>query len=323
MKTITNKVLNNRTYLLLILLVLEILLLSLSSPYFLNISNLIEITQFGAMLILLALGESIVILSGREGIDLSVGSSLSLAGVFFGLSIKAGASIPVAVAITLLSGIFLGAINALLIAIIKLPALIATLGTQYIFGSLALFLTGGIPISGFPESFKSLSLENTFGIPNQILFIIIPVCVIILILIYKTKFGRKVYLMGTNPEAAKFAGINEKRIRFIVYTIPGLLAAIGAIISNSWLMTARADAGVGMELQAITIACLGGIAVEGGRGNLSAVIIGVLIITMMNSGLQIANVNSVWQLAVLGFILLIAVVFNQVAVRLSKKQKRT
>lgn len=323
MKTITNKVLNNRTYLLLILLVLEILLLSLSSPYFLNISNLIEITQFGAMLILLALGESIVILSGREGIDLSVGSSLSLAGVFFGLSIKAGASIPVAVAITLLSGILLGAINALLIAIIKLPSLIATLGTQYIFGSLALFLTGGIPISGFPESFKSLSLENTFGIPNQILFIIIPVCVIILILVYKTKFGRKVYLMGTNPEAAKFAGINEKRIRFIVYTIPGLLAAIGAIISNSWLMTARADAGVGMELQAITIACLGGIAVEGGRGNLSAVIIGVLIITMMNSGLQIANVNSVWQLAVLGFILLIAVIFNQVAVRLSKKQKRT
>lgn len=323
MKTITNKVLNNRTYLLLILLVLEILLLSLSSPYFLNISNLIEITQFGAMLILLALGESIVILSGREGIDLSVGSSLSLAGVFFGLSIKAGASIPIAVTITLLSGVLLGAINALLIAIIKLPALIATLGTQYIFGSLALFLTGGIPISGFPESFKALSLESTFGIPNQILFIIIPVCAIILVLVYKTKFGRKVYLMGTNPEAAKFAGINEKRIRFIVYTIPGLLAAIGAIISNSWLMTARADAGVGMELQAITIACLGGIAVEGGRGNLSAVIIGVLIITMMNSGLQIANVNSIWQLAVLGFILLIAVIFNQVAVRLSKKQKRT
>lgn len=321
MKTILNKVLNNRTYLLLILLVLEILLLSLSSPYFLNISNLIEITQFGAMLILLALGESIVILSGREGIDLSVGSSLSLAGVFFGLSVKAGASIPVAVIITLLSGILLGAINALLIAIIKLPALIATLGTQYIFGSLALFLTGGIPISGFPESFKALSLENTFGIPNQILFIIIPVCTIILIMMYKTKFGRKVYLMGTNPEAAKFAGINEKRIRFIVYTIPGLLAAIGAIISNSWLMTARADAGVGMELQAITIACLGGIAVEGGRGNLSAVIIGVLIITMMNSGLQIANVNSVWQLAVLGFILLIAVIFNQVAVKYSKKQK--
>ncbi|MHC1773702.1 MAG: ABC transporter permease [Flexilinea sp.] len=302
----------SRTALLLVLLVVEVLILSLFSPYLLNISNLIQITQFGAVLILLALGESIVMLSGREGIDLSVGAALSLSGVFFGLAMKAGLGIPAAVVITLISGCILGAINGFLVSITKMPALIATLGTQYVFSSLALYLTNGIPISGFPDSFKFLSLESTLGIPNQILFVVIPVCIMVMILIYTTKFGRKVYLLGTNPEAARFAAINERKIRFEVYMIPGILAALGAIVTNSWLMTARADAGSGMELQAITVACLGGIAVEGGRGNLGAVIIGVLIITMMNSGLQIANVNSIWQLAVLGFVLLIAVIFNHI-----------
>jgi len=312
----------SRTLFLLMLLIIEVMILSLLSPYFLKLSNLIEITQFGAILILLAMGESIVMLSGGEGIDLSVGSMLSLSGVFFGLVIQAKYSMEVAIIITIIAGGILGSINAFFIAIMKMPPLIATLGTQYVFGSLALYLTNGIPISGFPKSFEFLSLESTFGIPNQILFIVIPISIVILILMYKTKFGREVYLLGTNPIAAKYGAINEKKVRFIVYIIPGLLAALGAIISNSWLMTARADAGLGLELQAITVACLGGIAVEGGRGNLGAVIISVLIITMMNSGLQIANVNSIWQLAVLGFVLLIAVSFNHIVSNiLSKPQK--
>lgn len=302
---------SSRTRMLFFLLAVEILLLSFSSRYFLSIQNLIELTQFGAVLLLLALGESIVMLSGREGIDLSIGAILSLSGVIFGLLIRAGAGLMIALGLTVVVGFFLGFVNGLLISVVKIPSLIATLGTQYIFSSLALFLTGGIPISGFPESFKFLSLKSTFGIPNQILFVAFPVSAAILILMYMTKFGRQVYLLGTNPEAAKFAVIDERKIKIAIYMVAGLLASFGAIINNSWIMTARADAGTGLELQAITVACLGGIAVEGGKGSLGAVIAGVLVLTILNSGLQIANVNSVWQLAVLGIVLLAAVVFNQ------------
>ncbi len=323
MKQFMLSIAKSRAKFLVILLVIEIILLSLTSPYFLNFSNLIEITQFGAILMLLALGESLVILGGRDGIDLSIGATLSLSGVIFGLAVKAGADIPAAVILTIVSGLVLGSINGLMVSFLGIPSLIATLGTQYIYSSLALFLTSGIPISGFPDSFKFLSLESTAGIPNQILFVVIPACIIMMVLMYKTKFGRRLYLLGTNPEAAKFTAINEKRIRFTIYAIAGVLASLGAIINNSWLMTARADAGTGLELQAITVAVLGGIAVSGGSGMLGAVIMGVLIITMMNSGLQIANVNSIWQLAVLGIVLILAVIFNIVIGKLVSKAEKT
>lgn len=311
MKKIAFSIAKSRTKFLLLLFVIEIIVLSLISPYFFSVNNLMQVTQFGASLTLLSLGEALVMIAGRDGIDISVGSAMSLSGVIFGLIVVNGGNIFVATLITLATGAVLGLINGLLVAVAKVPALIATLGTQYIYGSLALYLTGGIPISGFPDGFKVLSLESTLGIPNQILFVIVPVSILVFILIYKMKFGRRVYLMGTNPEAAKFTGIKEKRIRSSVYILTGVLAAVSAIINNSWLMTARADAGTGMEMQAITVAVLGGIGVAGGIGHLGGVLIGVVIITMMNSGLQIANVNSVWQLATLGFILIIAIILNQ------------
>ncbi len=323
MKKIAFSIAKSRTKFLLVLFVLEIIILSGISPYFFDMNNLLQVTQFGATLTLLSLGEALVMIGGRDGIDISVGSAMSLSGVIFGIAVMKGAGILLAVVITILTGIVLGAINGALIAVAKVPALIATLGTQYVYGSLALYLTGGIPISGFPKSFEFLSLESTFGIPNQILFVVIPVSFVVFILIYKMKFGRKVYLMGTNPEAAKFGGIREIRTRMGIYMITGVLAAVSAVINNSWLMTARADAGTGMEMQAITVAVLGGIGVAGGIGHLGGVLMGVVIITMMNSGLQIANVNSVWQLAALGFILILAIILNQLMSRFVAKVEKS
>lgn len=310
MRKVAFSIAKSRTKFLLLLFVVEMIILSLISPYFFSLSNLMQVTQFGAALTLLSLGESLVMIAGRDGIDISVGSIMSLSGVVFGLAVVNGCSIFAATLLTLITGVALGSINGFLVAVAKVPALIATLGTQYIYGSLALYLTGGIPISGFPESFEFLSLESTFGIPNQILFVVIPVTILVLLLVYKMKFGRRVYLMGTNPEAAKYTGIKERSVRMWVYILAGVLAAISAVINNSWLMTARADAGTGMEMQAITVAVLGGIGVAGGVGHLGGVLIGVIIITMMNSGLQIANINSIWQLATLGFILIIAIILN-------------
>lgn len=310
MSKIVFAIAKSRTKFLLLLLIVEMVILSCISPYFLNLNNLLQVTQFGATLTLLSLGEALVMLGGRDGIDISIGASMSLSGVIFGMVILRGQGIFVAVLITLVGGIILGAVNGLLVACAKVPALIATLGTQYVYGSLALYLTGGVPISGFPKAFETLSLKSTLGIPNQILYVVIPITIMVLILIYKMKFGRRVYLLGTNPEAAKFTGIKEVKIRMAIYVLAGILAAVSAIINNSWLMTARADAGSGMEMQAITVAVLGGIGVAGGTGHLGGVLIGVIIITMMNSGLQMANVNSIWQLAVLGLILIMAIILN-------------
>lgn len=201
MRKIAFSIAKSRTKFLLLLFVIEMVILSLISPYFFSLSNLMQVTQFGAALTLLSLGESLVMIAGRDGIDISIGSIMSLSGVIFGLAVINGCSILAATILTLLTGVVLGSINGFLVAVAKVPALIATLGTQYIYGSLALYLTGGIPISGFPESFEFLSLESTFGIPNQILFVVIPVTILVLILVYKMKFGRRVYLMGTDGRA--------------------------------------------------------------------------------------------------------------------------
>ena len=233
MKKLAFSIAKSRTKFLLLLLVIEMIILSCISPYFFNMNNLLQVTQFGATLTLLSLGEALVMISGRDGIDISIGSTMSLSGVIFGLAVMNGANIPIAAFVTLLGGVVFGAVNGVLVAVARVPALIATLGTQYIYSSLALYLTGGIPISGFPDSFALLSLKSTFGIPNQMLFVVIPVSVLIFILVYKMKFGRRVYLMGTNPEAAKYAGIREMKVRAMVYVLAGVLASVSAIINNS------------------------------------------------------------------------------------------
>jgi ribose/xylose/arabinose/galactoside ABC-type transport system permease subunit len=301
----------SRTYFLIGLLVLLIFVLTLMSQDFLTVGNLLGITQFGAVLALVAIAQSLVITSGNGGIDLSIGSIVSLSGVVIGLLVTAGMNIWIASIFGVIAGGLLGAFNGLSISIIGLPPFIATLGTMYMYGSIALVLTGGAPISGFPESFGFLGQGTLLGLPTQILTIVIPVFLVISFIVYRTVFGRHIYLVGTNETAARFANISVKKTRFLIYTLSGLLAGMGSVIMCSWLMTARADVGDGLELQAITVAVLGGINILGGQGKLGGVMLAVLIVTFLSSGLQIANVNSIWQLAILGIILIGAVALNQ------------
>lgn len=305
------RLLERRSVLLVMLLVLVIIVMSLISPYFLNVVNLLGITQFGAVLVLLAIGQSLVIVSGRGGIDLSIGSILSLSGVVIGMLVQQGVNVWAASALGIVAGGLFGALNGLMVAYIGLPPLITTLGTNYLYGSLALYLTKGLPISGFPKSFEFLGQGLIFGIPAQVLLVALPVFVLFWFIIYRTKFGREVYLIGTNEVAARFSAIQVKQVRFSLYAISGLLAGLGAVVMCSWLMTARADVGNGMDMQSITVAVLGGVSITGGQGHLGAVMLAVLVVTMLSSGLQIANINSMWQLAILGMILLFAVALNQ------------
>jgi len=308
------QLLSNRVYFLLILLLIVMVVMSLISPYFLNIDNLITMARFGAVLALVGLGQSLIILAGGAGIDLSVGSMISLAGVLFGFMVTAGLNVWLSAVFAILIGGILGSVNGLTIAIWGLPPLIGTLGTMYAYSALALVMTNGVPISGYPDSFSFLANGKVLGLPTQIILVIIPVFLMLLFTVRRTNFGRWIYLVGVNENSAQFSGIQVKRVRFILYVISGLLAGMGAVIMSSWLMASRPDAGSGMDMRSITVAVLGGTDIYGGVGNITGTILAVLIVTMIASGLQLANINTIWQLAVLGVILLGAVSLNQVFV---------
>lgn len=318
--TIISKLLTNRVYLLFTLLVVIMFILSVLSPYFLNAETLLNITRMGAVLALVSMGQSLVILAGGAGIDLSVGSIVSLAGVIFGLLIKAGLNIWFAAGLTVVAGGLLGMVNGITVAWLGLPPLVGTLGTMWIYGAIALVVTRGIPISGFPQEFAFIGDGRVLGIPAQILLVVVPVFLILQVMLSRTYLGRWIYLIGVNSEAARFSGIPVIWIRFFLYTLSGLLAGLGAIVMASWLMAARPDVGNGLELQSITVTVLGGTNIFGGFGSLIGTILAVLIVTLMASGLQLGGINTIWQLAVLGFILLGAVALNQFI--LSRESKR-
>lgn len=302
----------DRRVLLGVLIVLVGALMSLLSPYFLRPENLLSMTQFGAIIGLLALGQSIVILGGRGGIDLSVGSTMSLAGVVMGLAATHLAIGPWASAvIAVICGVGLGAVNGFLIAVLRLPALITTLSTLFLYASLALVLTGGGQLGGFEsDGFPSLGQSAIAGIPTQVVAVLVPAFAIAIWMQYRTVFGRRLHQIGSSDHAAALAGTNVERLRFSLYCMSGGLAALAAVISNAWLLTARPGAGTGLELQAITIAVLGGIDIFGGRGHLSGVFLAVMLVVVLTSGLQLAGVGNSVQGGILGVVLVLAALLN-------------
>lgn len=305
--------LSNRVYFLLGLMVVVVAIMSTLSPYFFDMANLLTMLRLGAVLALVGMGQSLVILAGGAGIDLSVGGILSLSGVLFGLLVtRAGIDLPYAIVLGVLIGAALGAINGITVAWWGIPPLIGTLGSGWAFSALALVITQGVPVSGFPSSFGFLGAGNILGIPAQILLVVLPAFAILYLTSSRTVFGRWIYLVGVNDNAARFAGIPVLRVRFTLYVLSGLLAGLAAVIMASWLMAARPDAGAGLDLQSITVAVLGGIDIFGGTGSLVGAMLAVLIVTMLASGLQLGNINAIWQLAILGIILLGAVALNQV-----------
>ena len=300
------------------LILVTAVVMSLISPYFLNIDNLLAMTQFGAVIGLLALGQTLVILGGGGGIDISVGSMLSLCGVAMGLLVGAGVTVWAAAGVTLLIGLGLGAFNALLITVVGIPALIATLGTLYFFGSTAQVLAGGSQIVGFDEAgFPFLGTGTVLGIPVQVGLVLLPVYAAAAWVMRRTLFGRRVYEVGNNDRAVRLVGGSPPRIRFALYCTSGALAGLGAVVTNAWLLVARPGAGAGFELQSITIAVLGGTYIFGGRGQVSGTLLAVLLIVVLSSGLQLAGVDPAWQAGVLGAVLVLSVVLNNLLTRRS------
>ncbi|HEU0165792.1 MAG TPA: ABC transporter permease [Thermomicrobiales bacterium] len=309
-EVVSRLVVDRRPQLLAALIVITIVM-SVISPFFFRLDNLLSMTQYGVVVGVLAIGQALVILGGGGGIDLSVGGQLSFIGIVMAAMTMGGVSPWMAAGCAIVLGACIGAINATLIAIFKLPALIVTLGTQFLFASLALVVSAGNSIGVFSaDGFPFLGQGGLIGIPVQVLLVLLPLFVVVIWIQSRTTLGQVLFQVGLNSRAASLVGVRPSTVRFFLYVISGVLAAVGAIVTNSWLQTASPTAGDGYELQSITVAVLGGISIAGGRGRLTGVLLALLIVVVLDSGLQLANVGNTVQGGILGIVLIIALLVN-------------
>ncbi|GAA3293339.1 ABC transporter permease [Arthrobacter citreus] len=282
-------------------------------------------------LAMLALAELVVILSGRGGIDLSVGAIVSLTGMIFGFTYGLwGWPLPASMLAAVLFGALCGAVNGALVAYLGFPPLIATLATFYAYKSIAIVVNDQRPISTPPiqefySTAKAVELpvigHNIPNIPLGLFTFLIPTVVAVWFLLARTPFGRRIFAIGTNNTAAQWAGIDTRRTRFTAYLISGLISGLVAVVTVAQFASARPDAGVsgnGMALPAITIAVLGGVAITGGIGRVSGVVLAALLVVWLNAGLLLlfaGNVGAQVQLFALGTVLILAALLNGIATR--------
>jgi ribose/xylose/arabinose/galactoside ABC-type transport system permease subunit len=281
-------------------------------------------------LCVLALAELFVIVSGRGGIDLSVGSMVSLAGMGFGFMVgKWHWPLVLAIVVALAVGALLGAVNGLLVAVLRFPALIATLATYYAYSSLALVSNADAPISTKPVQdlhgmTSYVHIPGLPALPQQVLSFLLPCAVVVWLLVNRTTYGRRLYAVGTNESAARFAALPVTSVRFRAYAMSGLLSGVVAVVTVGQFASARPDAGTvgnGMALPAITIAVLGGVAITGGIGRVGGVIVAALFVVWLNAGILLyfeGSQGSQYQLFALGAVLIVSALLNMVTLRRRK-----
>lgn len=294
----------------LIALVFLVIVISSISPEFRTISNFLSLLRQSSINGLIAFGMTGVILTG--GIDLSVGSTLALTTAFAASFIKGGMPTMLAFLVVLAIGVGFGAINGAMITKGRLQPFIATLITMTVFRGLTMIFMDGKPISNLGDSFalKFIGKGNLFEIPFPVILFIL-IFVVFFILLEKTVFGRKVYATGSNFQAAKLAGVNIDRTKIVVYAISGCMAALSGLILLSRLSSAQPTLGESYEMDAIAATALGGTSMSGGRGHIWGTFIGVLIIAVLNNGLNILGVSSYWQNVVKGIVILVAVLADR------------
>jgi rhamnose transport system permease protein len=306
----------NHEWALLIVLLVECTIFSITGTNFLTAANAFEITRLSVEVGLLALALTPVIIAG--GIDLSVGSMMGLAAVVLG-ALWRDAHLPLllAAAVTLLIGLVGGALNSTLIARLGLPPLIVTLGTFSLFRGVAEGLTGGIEnYSGFPSRFLFLGQGYVGGfIPTQ-LFVLIVAVIGFGWSLHRTAFGRSVFAIGHAAEGARYAGIPVARRLFVVYLLSGLAASVSAIIYVAHLGQAKSDAGSGFELMAITAVVLGGTSIFGGRGTVLGTVLGLFAIVVLQNGLRLSAQPAELTGILTGVLLLVTIVLNRVSGKL-------
>ena len=303
-----NKLAFLKEYGIVLVLFALILFFSLTTRAFLRTSNLLNVARQVAMLGISAVGMTFVILTA--GIDLSVGSLMSLLNIICAvLMVNAGIHPVLAVSISLIVAAAIGSLNGIIITRLRIPPLITTLAMMTSLRGFSYVLSGGLPVWGFPESFRVLGQGYVGIIPIPV---IIMLCCFAIgwVFLNRTSLGLYIYGIGGNEEASRLSGINVRRVKVMVYALSSFLTGIASMIMLSRLNSGQPVVGTMFELQVITAVVLGGVSIMGGEGKLLGVLVGVLIIGVLNNGMIIMNIDEYWQRVASGFVLLAAVTLD-------------
>lgn len=292
-------------YGILIVLGVMIAIMSFLSPRFLTVSNFFNISRQISVMAIVAVGMTFVILSA--GIDLSVGSIVALTGIMVSFFIQR-MDLPIFIAVMggLAVGLAVGLGNGILIAKVRIPFFIVTLATMVIGRGLCFIITGGFPISQLGTGFQQIGrgYVGFLPVPVIIMFMIYAFAYLVL---QHTSFGRYVYAIGGNEEAARLIGLPVDRIKIFIYGICGLTSGIAALILTSRMNSGDPNMGTGMELDAIAAAVIGGTSITGGKGWIWGTLIGAYIMGILNNGLNMLDVSAYYQMAIKGLVILLAV----------------
>jgi ribose transport system permease protein len=293
-----------KNYGIIIAFIIICVILSILSPVFFQVTNIINVVRQTSIYGIMAVGMTFVILTG--GIDLSIGSILAISGAILAGMLKAGDSILLAVVAAIGIGILCGLMNGFFITVGKITPFVATLGMMSIARGFTLIYTKGYPISGFSTSFRFIGAGYVFGLPVPIIMFL-AIVILANIVLTQTKLGRYTYAIGGNEETVKLSGINSGFYKTLVYVIAGATAAISALILTSRLNSAEPVAATGYELDVIAAVVIGGTSLNGGRGSVWGTFIGSLLIGVINNGMNLIGISSYFQLVVKGLIIIGAV----------------
>jgi ribose transport system permease protein len=286
--------------------------IALLQPNFATANNLYLVSRQIALTAILALGVLFVILT--SGIDLSLGSTVGLSGFMCGLAMAAGWPTVLAIGVGLLTGAGVGAINGSIVAFLGVTPFIVTLGMLGAARGAVLVLKHGDSIREIPASFIAAANGNLFGLSVPVL-VLLALALCSQVVLKHTAFGRRVYAIGGNEEAAAFSGINTRLVKFFAYVLCSLFSAVTGILFVARFQSAQSDAGKGMELDAIAATVIGGTSLMGGEGSVVGVLIGAVIMGVIRNGLVLLDVSSYWQELIIGAIIVLAAILDVVRSR--------
>lgn len=298
-------------------IVILIILVSIrSGSAFLSLENFRDILLNISILAIVALAQTMVIIT--RGIDLSVSSTIALVAMMIGFVVKENPDMSplLAVLLAMALGAILGSFNGLIISVGGVPPIIATLGTLSIYRGAIFFYSEGTWINAYEISkpFKLLAKDTPLGLPNLVVVAIVVAVAVYYFLNY-TRLGRNIYAVGSNPDAAKVAGIRTQWIIFMVYLLSGLLSGLAGIMWMSRFESAQTNTALGFELQTVAAAVVGGVNIFGGSGTVTGVLLGALLLGIINNALTLIRISPFWQLAAQGLLILLAVVVDAVVLR--------
>jgi ribose transport system permease protein len=300
-----------------------LIIFALISPQFLSLQNLTNVARQSVYLVLVSLGQMLVLITG--GFDLSVGTSIAITSVVSAMAMVALLTVmPDMVWVAILLGsatglaaaFLIGSMNGVGIAQFGVSPFIMTLGLQSIGAGAALFLTGGVPVSGLPYEFgDTFGFGQVMGIPVPVLFAIVAIAVM-WVLMNRTVFGAQVYAVGGNSKAANLSGVNTKKVLFFSYIICAILASLAGLLLTARVESGETNLGGSIALESIAACVIAGVSLRGGIGRVENVVLGAFFIILLQNGMNLAQIGSYLQMVLLGSLLVLAVIIDQFRYRM-------